>query len=374
MDPITEGSTRLFPLVASGPALESGGPGTHDRDVPFYNPAMALNRDLSVLLVAAECARRGRELDVADVLAGAGARSLRLAKEIDAPLIVHANDGDPNGIAAIQEGIAANGIAEGRIQTTNGNAHTFLATRRYDIVDVDPFGSSQPFLDSAVHAARHNGLVCLTATDTGALCGTYAKACRRRYGAEPLHKPAWRAEVGLRILIANAVRAAGRIDKCATPVLSVAQGHWMRVVLRITDGRKDADDAAKQVGFVQEDPELPMATFTDAGAGPIWVGALHDGETLQAMAADDRSLAHPKTRALLNTLVQEADSRPFWLHIPHLHSTLGGTVMPKQAIFIAALHAEGAQTSATHMDVQGVRTDATPEQVRAAWKACTTQP
>lgn len=365
---IQEGATTLFsPKPASGGV----GPGTHDREVPFYNPAMGLNRDLSVLLVAAEVRRRGRELDVADVLAGAGARTLRLAHEVEAPLIVHANDGDPNATAAIARGVAANGIPDGRVRTTTGNAHAFLAARRYDVVDVDPFGSSQPFLDSAVHATRHDGLLCLTSTDTGALCGTYPKACRRRYGAEPLHHPAWRAEVGLRILAAAAVRAAGRFDRCATPMLSVAQGHWMRVVVRLGDSKAKADAAAKQIGWVAEHPVTGQALRVDAGSGPVWWGPLQDERTLTAMVDDlDRPLAASAgVRSLVPTLLQEATAPPYWVHIPHLHSRLGGSHIPKRDRFRAALQGLGARVAATHMDVQGVRTDATPDQVEAAWAA-----
>ena len=367
---VVEGATRLL-VPTHNPQV---GPGRKMADTPFYNPGMAINRDLSVLLVAAAAERKGRELDVADVLAGTGARSLRLAHEVPAPLIVHASDGDPHAVAAMEEGRAMNDIPRDRLRIRHGNAHAVLAERRFDVVDVDPFGSSTPFLDAAVRATRHDGLVCLTFTDTGALCGTYPKACRRRYGAEPLHAPAWRTEVGLRILHALVIRAAGRIDRLASPVFAVAQGHWMRVVMRITDDKAGADRQAKAIGFVAEHPATGQAVPVDAGAGPVWWGPLHDPETLQAMQrhATDHAVSDP-TRRLVDLLVAEATAPPFWVHVPHLHRRLGGDHIPRRSVLLRGLQEAGASTAPTHMDVQGVRTDASPETLMSVWKATTTK-
>src|ERR1044071_4317399 len=89
---IVEGPTRLFP-PSTNLAQPARSPGKREKGKPFYNPGMAMNRDLSVLLVEA-CARgKGREVDVADALAGTGARAVRLAREVKGRIVVHANDG-----------------------------------------------------------------------------------------------------------------------------------------------------------------------------------------------------------------------------------------------------------------------------------------
>lgn len=365
---VVEGSTRL--LV---PTKNTGtGPGAKSKEAPFYNPGMAVNRDLSVLLVAAEALRKGRGIDVADVLAGTGARSLRLAHEVPGDVVVHANDGDPTAIAAMEEARAMNEIPTDRLRIRHSNAHGLLAERRFDVIDVDPFGSSAPFLDAAVRATRHDGLVCLTFTDTGALCGTYPKACRRRYGAEPLHAPEWRTEVGLRILQAQVIRAAGRIDRLASPVLAVAQGHWMRVVMRITDDKSGADRATADIGFVAEDQETGQAVRVNAGAGPVWWGPLHDPQTVQSMQdrATDAAVSD-RTRTLVDLLVAEASAPPYWVHLPHLHRRMGGPSMPKREAFLRALQNVGADTAPSHMDVQGVRTDADAAALASAWATAT---
>jgi tRNA (guanine26-N2/guanine27-N2)-dimethyltransferase len=369
---LQEGSTRL-----DVPPAGKRGPGRIEKDRPFYNAEMAANRDLSVLLAQAYADSRGRQVDFADVLAGAGARSLRVAHEVRADIVVHANDGDPLGIAALRRGRTTNQIPRERLVAQEGSAHGFMARQRYDIVDIDPFGSPAPFLDAAVRATRHDGLLCITATDTAALSGTNPKACRRRYAAEQgLHIAPWRAEVGLRILAGAAVRAAGRFERAARPLLSVQKGHWMRVVLHIEDGATASDRAAAGLGYAWAEPgegvghivhrvhELPGLK---PWAGPLWTGALHDQATIEALlgAAEGRVLGDPDTRPLLELLLQEARAPPFWLDPNRLRRRYGDA--PGRDRLMQALKEAGFTAARTHLDPQGIRTDASVEQLGPVW-------
>ncbi len=365
-----EGRT-LLPVSAS----ENTGPGAISKEAPFYNPAMRRNRDLTLLLVRHMARERGRELDIADALCGAGARSLRFANEVDAPLVVHANDGDPAAIEAMLASRARNGIAPERLKAKLGNAFTFLSDQRFDLVDIDPFGSPAPFLDAAVRATRHNGYVCLTATDTAALCGTYPRVCRRRYAAwHGMHQTPWGAEAGLRILAGAAVMAAGRLDRAATPVWSVFGGHWMRVVLRVTDGRGDADRALRTLGYADATDPLDLPSFVrtppaeGAWAGPLWTGAMHDATVLTGMQAalddciDDRSVS------LLDALLAEAEAPAWWIE-PKLLRRLAGGDAPRRDKFMATLEDAGFMATRTHMDPVGIRTNADMKTLRQTVQA-----
>ena len=42
---------------------------------------------------------------------------------------------------------------------------------RFDVIDLDPYGTAAPFLDSAVQAVKDGGLLCVTCTDMGVLAG-----------------------------------------------------------------------------------------------------------------------------------------------------------------------------------------------------------
>lgn len=43
---------------------------------------------------------------------------------------------------------------------------------RFDMVDLDPYGSAAPFLDAAVQCVNDGGLLCVTCTDLAVLAGT----------------------------------------------------------------------------------------------------------------------------------------------------------------------------------------------------------
>jgi tRNA (guanine26-N2/guanine27-N2)-dimethyltransferase len=373
---LVEGATRLYP-PANNLGKPQRAPGTKAKGLPFYNPGMALNRDLSVLLVEAHARAAGREIDVLDALAGTGARAVRLAHEVQAPVIVHANDGDPAAVAAIRRAAAANQVPEGRLAVTEGDAYVRLASRRFDVVDLDPYGSPMAFVDAAMRSVRHGGLVCATATDTGALAGAFPKACRRRYDAHHgLNRPTWRAEVGLRILGGALVRAAARFDRASVPILSVQHGHWMRVVARVEDSKKGGDASLRDLGdawldsdgFGQVGPRAPPDV---PWAGPLWTGPLHDGALLAGMqeaAADGRLLARAKeVDALLPVLSREATAPPFWVVPDQYQGRFGPT--PRRDALIERLRKTGHVAERTHLDPQGVRTDATLSELAAAWKA-----
>jgi len=379
---VTEGATRVFAHAANAEA----GPGRRVKGLPFYNPGMALNRDLSVLIAAAEVHRRASEgiahpLALADALCGTGARALRWANEVEGSLSVAANDASAAAIAAVQQGVRANAVAEGRLSARQGEAHAFLAGGRFDVVDLDPHGSPMPFLDAAVRAVRPGGLLCVTATDTGALAGTFPRVCRRRYDAHHgLHAAPWKTEVGLRILAGAVVRSAARFERAATPVLSVCHGHWMRVVARLDGARQDADAALARLSaaiedeatgsgrFVRMDEAPAAASRRGAWAGPLWSGPLHDAAFVARLrqAAAGRTVARPRdVEGLLPMLAAEAQAAAFWVFPDGLQATLGPP--PKRDMLLSRLAAAGHAAARTHMDPQGIRTDADRAALAAEW-------
>ena len=44
-------------------------------------------------------------------------------------------------------------------------------TSRVDVVDLDPYGSASPFIDSAIGSIADGGLLCVTCTDLAVLAG-----------------------------------------------------------------------------------------------------------------------------------------------------------------------------------------------------------
>lgn len=52
----------------------------------------------------------------------------------------------------------------------------------YDIIDIDPFGESAPFLDASVQAVKDGGLLCITSTDMPVLSGAQVGCDNWYYG------------------------------------------------------------------------------------------------------------------------------------------------------------------------------------------------
>lgn len=57
---------------------------------------------------------------------------------------------------------------------------------RFDVIDLDPYGSPAEFLDGAVQSVSDGGMLAVTCTDMAVLCGNHSEACYAKYGSMPL--------------------------------------------------------------------------------------------------------------------------------------------------------------------------------------------
>lgn len=64
--------------------------------------------------------------------------------------------------------------------------HRHPPSSRFDAIDLDPYGSASTFLDSAVQAVSDGGILLVTCTDMGVLCGNHSEACFGKYGSMSL--------------------------------------------------------------------------------------------------------------------------------------------------------------------------------------------
>ena len=153
-------------------------------DLPvFYNPIMQFNRDVSILLLKAI---ENKDMQVCDLLAGSGIRSIRFLAELDSKKIksITINDYDKESVKLIKKNIKTNkGKFTNRtasITVTNDEATNLLrSSTGFDYIDLDPFGSPNPFLDATARRLSRNGILAVTATDTGALAGAFRMDVRR---------------------------------------------------------------------------------------------------------------------------------------------------------------------------------------------------
>jgi len=217
----------------------------------FYNPEMELNRDLSVASIAAfsqiMSSRRHLEMSeitYVDALSASGIRGLRIAKEVG--LNVTLNDWSEEAYTLIKENAAINDLTD-KVRICLGNANALLHKERYNIVDIDPFGSPTTYLDAASSSVIN--MLAVTATDTAPLCGAHLNSGIRKYSAVPLNVE-YHSEMGLRIMLGMIARDLARHEKAMHPMFCHATRHYVRAYLEVKKGANKTDKCLKDLGFI----------------------------------------------------------------------------------------------------------------------------
>jgi tRNA (guanine26-N2/guanine27-N2)-dimethyltransferase len=337
----------------------------------FFNPVQELNRDLTVGVLRAyddECD------SYLDAHAATGVRGVRAAREgYDATLC----DTDSDAVALCRDNLARNDL-DGRVAERNANV--LMHEHRFDVVDLDPFGTPIPFADSAFRSARH--LVCVTATDTAPLCGAHKQSGIRSYSAVPQNTE-YHPEMGLRVLVGALARTAARYDVAATPILSHATSHYVRTYLSLSHRASDANDALDELGYVHhcfscrhretqqgliaQPPEsCPACGGRVRTAGPLWLAQVHDAAFVARVRehiTDEMGTA-ARARDLLDMLDGELDSSTHYDQ--HRLCKQWGRSASAMDEFLDRLRAAGFAASRTHYGGTTFKTDATVEEIETA--------
>lgn len=363
--PVTEGKTTFFaPVQDEGAAFPPG-------SAPiFYNRKMEANRDGTVLFLAAV-----RPSDYLDAMGATGVRGLRVAHETG--IAVTINDIDPSAAAEIR---ANAGRIEGAIEVTCQDANALMSTRRFDAVDLDPFGTPAPFVDASCRSAKRYLFV--TATDTAPLCGAHLKAGMRRYFARPMNTE-YHGEVGLRILLGFVAREMIKYDRGIEPLFCFAHEHFVRLHLRTRPRVKNADQALDRIGYVMQCTgcfyrEERAGLLSESGVcpccgtalrpiGPLWLGAVNDQETLLAMEALLPEMALGTASylgRLLPVLRDELPTSTFYDY--HRIAKALRASPPAIDIVLERLRGGGHLATRTHYEGTGIRTDAPLAAIEAA--------
>ena len=274
---VIEGRTRLL-VPLEGDQTK--------KDPVFFNPVMELNRDISVAV--ASIAKPGA---FCDLLAGTGARGIRVANEVGIPVLL--NDICENSVEIIKKNAELNNLS---VEVTCLDANKVLADRRFDFIDIDPFGTPVRYMDSAVRAVDTGGILGVTATDTAALCGSSPRACVKKYASMPLRTDYYN-ELGLRILIGFVASIAVRHEKGVTPLFSHCTHHYFKTYMKTKRGPGAATETLKNIGFLQHcfscryrgyEKLANLATTCTCGSklhnsGPIWTGKFAEPDFCQKM-------------------------------------------------------------------------------------------
>lgn len=359
---VSEGSTNVI-VFKNKESLK--GPGVKDK-APFYNPAMEESRDLSVVVAQWLVYNSKKEVSFCDGLAASGIRGLRFANEVDGGFNVTINDWDKDCFKLIVKNIEKLNCIN--VEATNFNLNTLLSEKRFDYIDIDPFGSPIYFIHSAIRSIRNNGIVAITATDTATLCGTYPKVCFRRYSATPLHSYLMK-EVGLRILIGVLCREAGIYDKTIMPILSYSTDHYFRAYVRVKSGVSQANSSMKNFRTVKSD-ELPWCISNKKDIGPIWMGKLHNRNILKVI----RSILSEKKLNSKNLLYRQLDlfeeesDAPCFFYSTDCLASFFKKSPPKLDSIIDNLRERGYNVFKTQFSPTGFKTNALKNEIEKEFK------
>ena len=346
-------------------------------DAPvFYNPHMELNRDLSILAIQVFQKEQERELDICDLFGGSGIRGIRYKNEIDGVGNVSINDISELANHYERHNIELNGLED--IEVYQHDASMFLRMKRgeFDVIDIDPFGTPSPFLDSAGYCARRNSLLCVTATDTSALCGTYKEPCIRKYNAKP-YKSEYCHETGIRILAGFVALTLSKYAKYIEVKMSHSTEHYMRLYLEIKKGSKKTDESLKNMGYISHcrkclhrqtsnglaspiEDVCPVCGEKLVHAGPLWLGKIQDADFIQKMIDESENKkinSEKQALKLLNSCLLEADAPATFYDVHTICKSLKISA-PKLDLIFDAIKDEGYVAIKTHYNPLGIKTNA----------------
>ncbi len=336
----------------------------------FYNPVMTFNRDLSVIVARASL--RGNFAFV-DAMAGTGVRGIRYSLEVEGAEYGIVNDIDPSAYRIISMNVRLNGL-EGVLRPANRDVNVLLSSAarelglRFDLIDVDPFGSPAPYVASAMGALRRGGLLGVTATDLAVLGGSKPLAALRKYWVTSLGPLRHYREVAIRVLLAYMARVAASLDKVMRPLLSISVDHYVRVFVSLDAGARRADEMLKENLGCLEGVTGGLVMMTRAcnkGYGPLWVGPLFDAEVVRGALGLLERLEYLETserlRWLLETAKEELQLQSFFHQRLDQICSAQRSNMPTLDEVKDHLLSLGYKFSRTHLSTVGFRTNAPPE-------------
>lgn len=379
---ITEGKTRIqfpeFEKVSS--------------DAPvFYNPRMEFNRDISILALQTFQKKLNKPISICDLFGGSGIRGVRYKKEIDNVKKVAINDISSLANEFERLNIQLNHLED--IEIYQKEANIMLRNHRgeFDVIDIDPFGTPSYFLDSAAYAAKKNSLLCVTATDTSALCGTYKEPCIRKYNSKP-YKSEYCHETGIRILAGFTALTLAKYKKYLNIKLSHSSEHYMRLYIEIKKGSKASDESLKNIGYISHckhclyrETNKNLATATPnicpicgeklIQAGPLWLGKIQDKEFIKDMINESENKkinTKENVLKLLNNCLNEANAPATFYDIHKICKVLKISA-PKLDLVFENLEEEGYIAIKTHYSPLGIKTDASIDEIKNIIKSLALQ-
>ncbi|KAF0290194.1 putative tRNA (guanine(26)-N(2))-dimethyltransferase [Amphibalanus amphitrite] len=343
-------------------------------------------------------------LRVLEALAASGLRSCRFAREVGGLRQVVANDLSAAAVESMRRNVEHNGVQE-LVEPHQGDASMLMygaRKERFDVVDLDPYGSPAVFLDSAVQAVADGGVLQVTCTDLAILCGNAPETCHAKYGAMSVRSKMCH-ELALRIALQCVESHANRYGRYIEPLLSVSADFYIRLFVRIhTSAAKVKLSASKLSNCLvcsgcdswrlqplcrvtwngpnakyslpvplADGDKCPHCGFATHLCGPLWSAPLHDvgfvTELLESLKEGELN-TYKRMVGVLSVIREELPDVPLYYDAGRLASTCRLSVPPMLDLRSALLNA-GHRVSGSHCNASAIKTDAPAEFVWSVIRA-----
>ena len=359
---ILEGRTKI--RVPNGSISEKVPP----KEPAFFNPKASLNRDFSIIAYSSFWKNFQYPKIFLDGLSGIGARSLRVANEIDGVDKVIANDINPKALDLAKESSEINALKNFEISENETCRFFSLHSRknnRGSIVDIDPFGSPSRYIDCGVRATMHGGLLSVTATDLQVLHGLFNNAAKRRYYGVPI-KTKFSNEIAIRLIIGCICLISSRLDITIQPKFVDNDMHYYRVYLKILNKPEQEDRMGfiiycrqcgmrKTVKNIVNECELCKGKIE--AAGPLWIDKIFDKDFVAIMKNEVGNLTvNKKCDVVLEKCYEESDLQPTYYTLDEIASRMKSAPL-KLDTAIQKLQDSGFNASRTSLNPTGFRTN-----------------
>jgi len=365
---ITEGTTKI--LVPSGSMEDKVPP----RYPAFFNPLARLNRDYSIIAYSAFWKSFDGPKIFLDGLSGIGTRGLRVANEIKYSEKIVCNDANPNAVKLCAKSARINNLQN--LETSENEVCRFfnfysIKNKRGSIVDLDPFGAPTKYLDCAIRATMHGGVLSTTATDLQVLHGLFKLACKRRYSGVPI-KTEYGNEIAIRLILGSICLVAYRLDIQIVPLFVDNAMHYYRTYVKVLNRTSQEDN----IGYIlhckscgnrsivkEQSHSCELCDSKNEIAGPLWIGKLFEKEFVNSMLEEiPRYTVDKRCEKTLEKCILESDMPGTYFTLDEIASKAKVAPMGLDKI-IKKLEKEGYQASPTSLNPSGFRTNCTIDNV-----------
>jgi tRNA (guanine26-N2/guanine27-N2)-dimethyltransferase len=365
---IMEGSTKL--LVPRDSLSEK----TPPKEPAFFNPRARVSRDFSIIAYSTFLKNFKGPKIFLDALAGIGARSIRVANEIRSIEKVVVNDVNIHALEIGRSIAKLNHVT--KCEFSENEACRFLSLHssrdgRGAIVDVDPFGSPSRYMDCAIRATFHGGLLSVTATDLTVLHGIFPEACQRKYYGTPV-RTTYGNEIALRLILGCMNLVAGRMDIMIAPLFVQHSMHYYKAYVKIlvrTNTKNcmgyilHCDNCGNRKVVLETEYTCNVCNSKAKLAGPLWIESLHSKSFVDAMKLEEKNLKVDKfCIKFLEKCQEEAYMPPAYFTLDEIGHR-NQSAPPSLDKIIEKIQGIGLRATKTSMNPTGFKTDARIDEI-----------